>query len=112
MGNRRSDIRRRNPGQLVKKENNIRNHPHLSRKPTQASGPERPDLEYAIVALFIEWELHLDGDRPSAAREKLQVIAPEGVCLGRLLHSSGELRAWQELILPAVEVFDRLGERL
>lgn len=86
--------------------------PYLSRKPIQASGPASGQLEAALVALFVEWELQRYGSRMSVVREKLQDVVPAGVRLGQALRENGELGRWQVQGRPAAEVFDRLGGML
>jgi tRNA(adenine34) deaminase len=82
--------------------------PYLSRKPIRAIGPERTDLEGAIVALFVAWELLQYGDRSSVVRDSLQETAPKGVSLGLKLHETDQLRQWLEARIPANRAFDRL----
>jgi len=84
--------------------------PYLSRKAIHVTGPENPRLEAVIVALFVEWELHLYRERLSVVREGLQVIVPQGVSLGTELYHSQELRRMARDGASAGEVYIRLAE--
>jgi tRNA(adenine34) deaminase len=83
--------------------------PYLSRKPIRVFRPEIPRLEAVIVALFVEWELRIYGEKPSVVRDSLQLIVPEGVCLGTELFRNGELDQMASTGVPAVVMFDRLA---
>jgi tRNA(adenine34) deaminase len=82
--------------------------PYLRRKAIQVTGPEDPRLEAVIVALFVEWELHLYRERLSVVREGFQIIVPQGVRLGTELYRSGDLRQMASDGVPAGMVYDRL----
>jgi tRNA(adenine34) deaminase len=83
--------------------------PYLSRKAIQVTGPEDPRLEAVIVALFVEWELHLYRERLSVVREGLQIIVPQGVSLGTELYRNGELRQMANDGNPVEMVYNRLA---
>ena len=82
--------------------------PYLSRKAIQVTGSEDPRLEAVIVALFVEWELHLYRERLSAVREGLAIIVPQGVCLGTELYHGGDLRQMASDSAPAGMMYNRL----
>jgi len=84
--------------------------PYLSRKAIQVTEPEDPQLAAVIVALFVEWELHLYRERLSVVRESLQNIVPQGVSLGIDLYRSGELRQMAIEGALAGKVYNRLAE--
>jgi tRNA(adenine34) deaminase len=82
---------------------------YLSRKAIQVTGPENQRLEAVIVALFVEWELHLYRERLSVVRDALQIIVPQGVSLGTELYRSGELRQMARDGDPVEMVYDHLA---
>ena len=82
--------------------------PYLSRKAIHVTGPEDPQLEVAIVALFVEWELYSYRERLSVVREGLQIIVPLGVSLGTELYRSGKLRQMALVAAPTAEVYNIL----
>jgi tRNA(Arg) A34 adenosine deaminase TadA len=84
--------------------------PYLSRKAIHVTGPEDPRLEAVIVALFVEWELHLYRERLSVVRESLELIVPQGVTLGTELYHSEELRQMAGNGATAGMVYNRLTE--
>lgn len=80
--------------------------PYLSRKAVQVHGPPDPRLEAALVALFVDWELRAGQEKPSAVRELLQTIVPQGISLGAGLYHSGDLYRMASEGLPAGKVYD------
>jgi len=83
--------------------------PYLSRKAIRVTGPEDPRLEAVIVALFVEWELHLYRERLSVVREALALLVPQGVSLGTRLYHSEELRQMASDGISAAVMFEKLS---
>jgi tRNA(adenine34) deaminase len=86
--------------------------PFMRRGEVAASGPERPELEAALVALLVEFALgKSDANTPSWC-ERLGQVVPNGLALGRALSASGELRRWAAQAQSAGLVVDSLVRRL
>ncbi len=76
--------------------------PYLSRKPVKVFGPERLDLEIAVMAMFVEFELHrhadaLDGVVIRAWQAGAPEAAIQAVRIGESLFRSGELVNLQDV---------------
>jgi tRNA(adenine34) deaminase len=87
--------------------------PFMRRGGVRVVGPERADLEAIITAMHVEFSL-CDGvlDRSAYLFDCWEPIIPDGVALGRNLHTSGELRRLGAMDAPIATVIDRLAELL
>ena len=86
--------------------------PYLSRKPVQATGPERQDLEVLILALHTEFEYRC-GLR-EGTRKLLEIwaaVVPEGVRLGEALFKNNELHRMREAGVSALEMVSMVNDK-
>jgi tRNA(adenine34) deaminase len=83
---------------------------YLSRKPIKVFGPD-PELESAIMALFVEQELRFHaGKFPEGLFwEMVGKAIPEGISLGRCLYEHSELESMRKSGMAACDGYDRLA---
>ncbi|MDI6695801.1 MAG: nucleoside deaminase [Anaerolineales bacterium] len=86
--------------------------PYLSRKPVRAFGPERRDLELAIMTLFVEFAIPYFGDRALPVFEAMQQIIPASIRLGKTLYEAGDLRRLRAVKSPAHVAWDFLAAKI
>lgn len=87
--------------------------PYLSRKPIRLYGPLNPDLELALVVLFLNYAIpaykeHFD-DTPNPVFEQLEITLPGALALGEKIYKSGDIRRMRQESHPASLVFNRLA---
>lgn len=84
--------------------------PFMRRGGVRVAGPERADLEALVAALHVEFSLH-EGVPARVAHllDCWEPVIPDGVALGRTLHTSGELRRLGAAGTPIAAVLDRLA---
>lgn len=88
--------------------------PYLSRKQFKAVAPTNDPLEKALIALQIEWELFMRGEKILTSHffEEYRAILPGAVEKGIELHRTGEARAIKETCVSAKEFFNQLIYRV
>ncbi|MDQ2808656.1 MAG: nucleoside deaminase [Chloroflexota bacterium] len=84
----------------------------MRRRPIQATGPQRLDLEAIIVALHVAVRLREDAALENWVVAAWNTVVPAGVALGRALHADGSLTALRAGGVPAPVVLDTLAARL
>jgi len=83
--------------------------PYLSRKPIQVIGPQRDDLEWTIMALYVEYALRYGGERYQVVFDDWEKVVPQSIFFGRQFYQSGVLASMRESGTLAAQVFDRLS---
>ena len=82
--------------------------PYLSHKPIQVFGPERMDLELALMALYVDYALQEYGDNANIVFERWSAEVPASIRLGRRLAECGEARRMRAERITAATAFDQL----
>ncbi len=84
----------------------------MRRRPIQAIGPQRADLEAIIVALHVAVRLREDGALARWVVDAWDAVVPAGVALGRALYADALLAGFHAAGTPAAGVMDALAVRL
>ncbi len=84
--------------------------PFMRRREVRVFGPERPDLEIVIMAMYVEFMLRVRKMDPEWwLLEAWENVVPEGVHLGTKLAETGDLQRLQESNATAPKVVDHLA---
>lgn len=83
--------------------------PYLSRKPIRVVGPQRDDLELAIMATYVEYALRYGGERYQVVFDEWERVVPQSIFFGQQIYRTGILATMRQEELPASGVFDRLA---
>jgi len=86
--------------------------PYLSRKPVRMFGPERRDLELAVMAAFVDFATPFFGVRADPVFAEMRRIAPESLEIGRRVYESGLLRRLRAEGCPAEQAWNELALNL
>lgn len=86
--------------------------PYMRRGAITAHSPERGDLEDVIVAMHVEFGLHVYDESWAWVVDAWNRDAPRGVALGCALFASGELRDLRAANEPTATMIDTLVARL
>jgi hypothetical protein len=84
--------------------------PYLSRKPIRCFGPQRSDLELALVVLYIVYGWPPDEQRNWTVFQEIQKILPTAIHLGEKIYTGGELARLRSQGQPARLAFETLVE--
>ena len=83
--------------------------PYLSRKPIRVVGPLQDELEWIVMALYVEYALRFGGERYQVVFDEWERAVPQSISFGQQFYQSGILVSMQARGMPASGVFDQLA---